>query len=86
MVPNIYDALLLISLIHSRTIPQKNPKSLTDVLGKTFVFAFTWSFGNVFKRFEDDDQTEDHSCLATEFDALVRDLFDNSELGKILLL
>jgi len=65
---------------------QKNPSSLTSLLGKLYVFAFTWSFGGNLKRH--DDYSEDFSYrihedntdvdVTAEFDSFVRSLFDMS--------
>lgn len=66
---------------------KKNPGQLLNILGKLFVFAFTWSMGGNFKRredAEDDDSVNrrglDHSDstlnLCNEFDNFVREVFD----------
>ena len=64
---------------------QRNPGSLNVLLGKIFVFAFTWSFGGNFKRqdeMEDDGGISRRSGdkdvleidIATEFDNFVHEL------------
>ena len=66
---------------------QRNPGSLNVLLGKIFVFAFTWSFGGNFKRqdeMEDDGGISRRSGgrdildvdIATEFDNFVHELFE----------
>ncbi len=67
---------------------QRNPGSLHVILGKIFVFAFTWSFGGNFKR---QDEMEDDGGIsrrggagkevieidvATDFDNFVHELFE----------
>ena len=67
---------------------QRNPAALPVLLGKLFVFAFTWSFGGNFKR---QDEPEDDGGItrkstnkrdvlevdiATEFDNFVHELFE----------
>jgi hypothetical protein len=41
---------------------QRNPQQLPALLGKLFVFAFTWSMGGNFKR--QDDMDDDSARLA----------------------
>ncbi|CAG5136729.1 unnamed protein product, partial [Candidula unifasciata] len=65
---------------------EKNPTHLTNLLGKLFVFAYTWSIGGVFKRrefMEEDDSNIRRASTSTEridmnneFDNFVRELFD----------
>lgn len=67
---------------------QKNPKELTTLLGKLFVFSFTWSIGCAFRRTEDADQDffaqrgpnrgprERLVDVGEEFDTFVHDLFE----------
>ncbi|KAL5008122.1 hypothetical protein ScPMuIL_013703 [Solemya velum] len=66
---------------------KKNPGQLLNILGKLFVFAFTWSMGGNFKRREDaeDDDTVNRRGLdrsdttvnvCNEFDNFVREVFD----------
>ena len=60
---------------------EKNPTCLTVLLGKLFVFAFTWSFGGNFKRQDDYDSiasaiNHDSVDIASEFDSFVNDLFE----------
>ena len=67
---------------------QRNPTALPVLLGKLFVFAFTWSFGGNFKR---QDELEDDGGIgrktggradmvdvdiATEFDNFVHETFE----------
>ena len=76
---------------------QRNPGNLNILLGKLFVFAFTWSFGSVLRRLDDaDDDNGMHAKDANdlpndididqEFDNLVRELFDAAPppIGMIL--
>ncbi|CAH1791320.1 unnamed protein product [Owenia fusiformis] len=64
---------------------QKNPALLTHLLGKLFVFAFTWAFGGNFKH--EDEYDEDTSIrqrtnkepqmnITNDFDHLVHEMFD----------
>ncbi|KAK2187821.1 hypothetical protein NP493_153g03009 [Ridgeia piscesae] len=63
---------------------QRNPGSLPILLGKLFVFAFTWSYGGNLKR---NDEPEDDGGfvrqgsekmvdIASEFDNFIRELFE----------
>ena len=64
---------------------QRNPSSLTVLLGKLFVFAFTWSYGGNLKH---QDEPEDDGGfarrvgdkpvvdIANEFDNFIRELFE----------
>ena len=76
---------------------EKNPASLTLIMGKLFVFAYTWSFGGNFRRVDemDDDggigrkggDRRDYIAvdLATEFDNFVREVFEvEPPLGESL--
>ncbi len=75
---------------------QKNPKELRALLGKLFVFAYTWSIGCAFRRTEDADQdtfasrghqrnTERAVDVGEEFDTFVHDLFDVEPPTGVLL-
>ena len=69
---------------------QRNPHQLCGLLGKLFVFAFTWSFGGNLKRIDDLDddggigaRTSSNKKdvpevldIASEFDNFVRELFE----------
>ncbi|KAH3851244.1 hypothetical protein DPMN_093724, partial [Dreissena polymorpha] len=69
---------------------QKNPGQLTNLLGKLFVFAYTWSVGGNFKRQEDMDEDDMGSQqrgrgqekvdkevnICNEFDNFMRELFE----------
>lgn len=66
---------------------EKYPTQLTNLLGKLYVFAFTWSIGGVLKRrefMEEDDSSIKRAGanavevvdVNTEFDNFVRELFD----------
>jgi hypothetical protein len=77
---------------------QRNPGNLHVLLGKLFVFAFTWSFGAVLRRIDDmeDDggirsrdpeNDEPDVDIGQDFDNLVREIFDTSPpLGSDKLL
>lgn len=76
---------------------EKNPTLLTNLLGKLFVFAYTWSIGGVFKRrefMEEDDSSIRRASTSTEridmnneFDNFVRELFDvEPPLGRLYYL
>ncbi|MBN3302923.1 DYH6 protein, partial [Amia calva] len=56
---------------------QKNPGKLTTLLGKLFVFAFTWAVGGVLNHFDD---YEDNMCcnIAHDFQTLVQDVFEGN--------
>ena len=73
---------------------QKNPSQLINILGKLFVFAYTWSIGGNFKRQEDIDEDdssrrgpekgEKDINICNEFDNFMRELFEvEPPLGKI---
>lgn len=67
---------------------ERYPAKFTTLLGKLFVFAYTWSFGGNFRRVDelDDDggigrrggDRRDYVevDLATEFDNFVREVFE----------
>ena len=65
---------------------QKNPAQLINILGKLFVFAYTWSIGGNFKRQEDIDEDdssrrgpekgEKDVNICNEFDNFMRELFE----------
>ena len=66
---------------------QKNPAQLTNILGKLFVFAYTWSLGGNYKRQEDMDEddmgsrrgqekAEKELNICNEFDNFMRELFE----------
>ncbi|GFO34548.1 dynein heavy chain 1, axonemal, partial [Plakobranchus ocellatus] len=65
---------------------EKHPTQLCNLLGKLFVFAYTWSIGGVFKRREymdEDDSSVKRAGAAVEridmnneFDNFARELFD----------
>lgn len=61
----------------------RNPGNLTVILGKLFVFAFTWSFGGNLRRQDDLDddlgmrtREKDDIDVASDFDTFVRELFE----------
>lgn len=65
----------------------KNPAQLLNVLGKLFVFAYTWSLGGNFHRQEDVDEDDNVNRRGTdkverdinicnEFDNFMRELFE----------
>jgi hypothetical protein len=72
----------------------KNPAQLLNVLGKLFVFAYTWSLGGNFHRQEDmdeddnvnrrgTDKVEKDINICNEFDNFMRELFEvEPPLGK----
>ena len=69
---------------------QRNPRGLPSLLGKLFVFAFTWSFGGNLRRQDDIDDDagimrrsyDPHATsaamtdIATDFDNFTRELFE----------
>lgn len=65
---------------------QKQPSKLFVLLGKLFIFAFTWAFGGILKR-EDEHEgetligintTNDNLAnLTRDFNFLIRDLFES---------
>nr|KAI8735296.1 dynein heavy chain 6; axonemal-like [Biomphalaria glabrata] len=65
---------------------EQHPNQLTNLLGKLFVFAYTWSIGGVLKRreFMDEDDSSirrsgtvvDKLDINNEFDNFARELFD----------
>ncbi len=62
---------------------QRNPGSLNLILGKIFVFAFTWSFGGNLRRQDEPEEdvgitgrAEEAVVMTEEFDLFVRQLFD----------
>ena len=72
---------------------QKNPGQLLNLLGKLYVFAYTWSIGGNFKRQEDMDEddssrrgpekVEKDVNICNEFDNYMRELFEvEPPLGK----
>ena len=76
---------------------ERNPASLTVLLGKLYVFAYTWSFGGNFRGADelDDDAGIGRKGgdrrdfiqvdLATEFDNFVREVFEvEPPLGEFL--
>lgn len=70
---------------------EKYPDKLTTVIGKLFVFAFTWAFGGTLKR---EDEHEDDMLMYSsfepaslakvtyDFDNLVHELFESSQIGE----
>ena len=77
---------------------QKHPSQLVNLLGKLFVFSFTWSIGGILRRQEDADDDEsvnrrggDHLesdlDICNEFDNFVREMFEvEPPLGKFTVL
>lgn len=76
---------------------QKSPGQLLTLLGKLYVFAFTWSIGGNFKRQEDMDEDDSLSRRGTdrnekreinicnEFDNFMHELFEvEPPLGKAI--
>ncbi|XP_053375273.1 dynein axonemal heavy chain 6-like isoform X4 [Mercenaria mercenaria] len=66
---------------------QKNPNNLVNILGKLFVFAYTWSVGGNFRRQEDMDEddmgsrrgqekAEKELNICNEFDNFMREMFE----------
>lgn len=68
---------------------EKHPSSLPMLLGKLFVFAFTWGFGGTFQRQDEMDEDlgvasrrnndgKEHVNvdIASEFDNFMHDLFE----------
>lgn len=65
---------------------QRNPTQLLNMLGKLFVFSFTWSLGGMFKRQEDgddddmirrgQDRGERDANICNEFDNFMHELFE----------
>ena len=66
---------------------ERNPNSLSVIIGKLFVFAFTWSVGGNFKRVDEMDDDGGISRkgdkrdftevdIANEFDTFVHELFE----------
>lgn len=74
---------------------QRNPGQLLNMLGKLFVFSFTWSMGGMFKRQEDgddddmirrgQDKGERDTNICNEFDNFMHELFEvEPPLGNFL--
>ena len=73
---------------------QKNPNNLLNLLGKLYVFAYTWSVGGNFRRQEDMDEddmgsrrgqekAEKELNICNEFDNFMREMFEvEPPLGK----
>ncbi|XP_077196785.1 dynein axonemal heavy chain 14 isoform X2 [Paroedura picta] len=71
---------------------QKQPSKLFVLLGKLFIFAFTWAFGGILKR-EDEHEGEtligintthdDLANLTRDFNFLVRDIFESQPPANI---
>nr|XP_056709345.1 dynein axonemal heavy chain 14 [Euleptes europaea] len=71
---------------------QKQPSKLFVLLGKLFIFAFTWAFGGILRR-EDEHEGEtliginttnvDLANLTRDFNFLVRDIFENQPPANI---
>lgn len=70
-----------------RYFVEKNPNQLANLLGKLFVFSFTWSMGGILRRQEDADDDEavnrrggDRVAadidISNEFDNFVREMFE----------
>ncbi|KAK3092231.1 hypothetical protein FSP39_000084 [Pinctada imbricata] len=66
---------------------QKNPGQLITLIGKLYVFAYTWSLGGMFKRQEDaddddnvnrrgQDKVDKDINICNEFDSFMHDLFE----------
>ncbi|XP_070181014.1 dynein axonemal heavy chain 6-like [Littorina saxatilis] len=66
---------------------EKHPSQLTQLLGKLFVFSFTWSMGGILRRQEDADEDESVNRrggdrqevdvdICNEFDNFVREMFE----------
>lgn len=65
---------------------QKQPNKLFVLLGKLFIFAFTWAFGGMLRR-EDEHEGEtligisttndDLANLTRDFNFLIRDIFES---------
>ncbi|XP_074663059.1 dynein axonemal heavy chain 6-like [Tubulanus polymorphus] len=66
---------------------QRNPTQLTTMVGKLFVFAYVWSIGGNLKRADEQDDDLSHSKktvdqtdhlfdITTDFDNMVREMFD----------
>ncbi|KAK7488391.1 hypothetical protein BaRGS_00020365, partial [Batillaria attramentaria] len=66
---------------------EKHPSQLTNLLGKLFVFSFTWSMGGILRRQEDADEDESVNRrggdkqevdidICSEFDNFVREMFE----------
>ena len=74
----------------------KNPSQFLNVLGKLYVFAYTWSIGGNFHRQEDvdeddnvnrrgQDKVEKDINICNEFDNFMRELFEVEPPLGILL-
>ena len=66
---------------------EKHPSQLINLLGKLFVFSFTWSMGGILQRQEDADEDESVNRrggdrqevdvdICNEFDNFVREMFE----------
>ena len=66
---------------------EKHPSQLINLLGKLFVFSFTWGMGGVLRRQEDADEDESVNRrggdrqevdvdICNEFDNFVREMFE----------
>ena len=60
---------------------QRNPGHLNVLLGKVFVFAFTWSFGGNLRRQDESEastkvEDEEQVDIAEKFDNFVHELFE----------
>ena len=73
---------------------EKHPSQLINLLGKLFVFSFTWSMGGILRRQEDADEDESVNRrggdrqevevdICNEFDNFVREMFEvEPPIGK----
>ena len=73
---------------------EKHPSQLVNLLGKLFVFSFTWSMGGILRRQEDADEDESVNRrggdrqevdvdICNEFDNFVREMFEvEPPIGK----
>ncbi|XP_041927364.1 dynein heavy chain 6, axonemal-like isoform X2 [Alosa sapidissima] len=72
---------------------QKYPEKLTSLLGKLYVFAYTWAFGGVFSHVDELDdspmtfkeKSDPLKTMPREFQSLLRKLFDGGHHYGITL-
>lgn len=85
------------AVLEKNTLPflHRHPERLCDLLGKIFVFSFTWAFGGCFKQAEKETDSEllspDHSVTRGDttargqFDALVHKIFTSEPQIEVQL-
>ena len=75
----------------NQSMCQSNSDSVCELLGKLFVFAFTWSFGGCFERAMTEEETVEQSTsifrggstARQKFDALIHQMFSGSDDSSV---